>query len=240
MSYRLSVKSWFDNFGFFSDHPQGFLNTGNAGLYTGHHFRILEIVDQLNEEDRQHIEKVCKFSMLDGQHIRHPEKSDEVQSHDDITGLASASQLLGTAYAQKVFFEGIDTGFAFSDNSKGAGFKQWLRSTWDRHPGFICHLSVCAQIPPRIWDQAFWSAVLIFATFSPKNSTSGRLLKWQWVKAYRTFKHREKSQYLLMEIASRFFEWRTSKTYGSEKIGGAFKIFFGPTHPFTKAMLGKF
>lgn len=239
LEYRGAVGPYFDNYGFFTDSKDGVLNTGNAGLYTGHHFLILESLDALGQDDVRQLERVCEASIKEGQHIRHPEKASDVQSHDDITGLASASHALKTNYRQKLIAEARRNGFSFADNSKKSDLKAWLRSTWDRHPGFTAHLQICADQKPRLFDGILWSISVLVNSFAPKNSTSGRLLRWHWVRAIERSELQSPS-ITLMRLASIFWRYRIRKLYPNTYMGGVMRIFFKLGHPFEKAMRGKF
>lgn len=159
---------------------------------------------------------VRKFAIEPGRFARYPGEQ-EASSHDDHTGVAVVSYLLGMRAAQEILAYGESTGWMFRPTREG-----WLGRIIDFPPT----VRAAAGKPLSIFSQIAFALGTIANLFEPRHETSGKILLW--------LKHKVLfGRYTLIDGAIKLWRFRMSKVYpgGFQEV---VTIYYGAEHPFAK------
>lgn len=158
-----------------------------------------------------------RFRVAPGVFARYPGEYHST-SHDDYTGLAAASFILGEdTIAHEIADYGVDTDFTWDNDYLGRiiDFEPFVRAA--------------AGMPLGPWNQLKAALGFLANCFEPKAETSGKILLWLKYEVFR-------GRWEFIDLAIAIWKWRMRKLYGPQPLKEIFLIYFGPAHPFAHAV----
>lgn len=195
---------------FMSNKPGG-LPDGNTLLYTSLYLLIAKKLGHSRPpEDRAHLREIIDISTVyAGVLSRGPHKMDELTTKDDYIGVTAACQIYSVADA--------------------AIFYGYWRNKFKllKYPGVVQSMALCEGEGLSLWGKILWSADIFFTTFSEADDTSGRILDFIKIEAYR----RSDKDYWLCNWAVGRWRKDISKRY-PQLLGELFSVYFSKHHPF--------
>lgn len=195
-------------------------STDNGLLFSGTY--IVLCSDAEREAEREWFTSLVKScEIVPGLYGRYP-GDNSFNSHDDLTGVAAASSLLGLPYAKDILSYGLEMDYAWNTEEVG----KWTWRSWlARILGFIPFLRVAANSKLGMASQITAALSFLASTFEPKDETSGKCLLY--LKARIMY-----GQYPLVDIAIEIWKRHVTKQYGGMR--GVYEIYFGKSHPFVE------
>jgi len=234
VSYRERIKPYFVKENVLSN-KAGEDPDNNGVLYTGTHFVILDRLGfDYTDVDREIFETLSKDITARPGLIRRGKHKLQHTAHDDYVGWSAAAFFLGYKNVARSFYDyGKENKWIYNHTGVFT-WKQLAKSWFYRIPGVIQHFKIMAEVGLSYWDQVLWGANLYSTTRKHKGATSGRILDWIKIQAYRKSGRRN----WLCEKAINHFERDIRNRY-PRLMGEVFEIYFHKTHPFALYMQNK-
>jgi len=153
--------------------------------------------------------KACQIAP--GSYLRYPGDTGGPTSHDDLTGICVASNLLGLPLSLGVLRYAEDHDWQWGTN--------WL----GRLPDFVACVKASARVNLSFATQIAAVSGFLWNMFENKEETSGKCLLYLKSMVY--------DDYPLIKAVIMIWKIRMTLTYGNPR--NLYSIYFGPIHPFT-------
>lgn len=235
MSFRESARPYFlDRESEIMSNKPGEMPDNNGLLYTGTYFVLLNRLGELKDSDNEHLRRVVdRCTPVWGLLYRHPSRRQHT-AHDDYIGVSAAASIIGEPFYAKIFFVyGERHGWVYNHTDTYT-LKQWFKSWFARLPGVVQHFKLCAGYKLSLFDQLWWALDIISTTRRDPDDTSGRILDWLKIQAYRKSKH----NHWICNWAVDLWEADIRARY-PRLMGDVFAVYFDEGHPFAKYMGGR-
>ena len=194
-------------------------STDNGLLFSSTYIVMLSEEERLQEMVWfNDLVKSCEKGM--GLYLRYPNFED-LNAHDDLTGITVASSLLDYKYSVDILFHGIIHHWSWNtiDN------KWTVKTFFGRIPSFVAGVKAAIGHPLNLFDILFASLAYIGDTFVKKEETNGRCLLYLRQKNLL-------GKSFLLDIVIRYWKRKMMKLY-PDGLKGLYRIYFGQNHPFT-------
>jgi hypothetical protein len=201
---------------------------GNAVLYAGTYALISFKLYGVYGAAVTHEKDLYEAVKVDQGVIGRFGKPKDAQTHDDYIGLATLSGLTENKQAAiDMFVHGKLNHWSFVNVAYN--FTDLFNAQFWRLPGVVQHIKLCAGKAWNWLDIVLFALSVIFNAFTPKDSTSGKILVWHSIVMYECLGDSN----WLSDFAVRFWKHQILKMYPNA-MGDIFGIYFGPDHVFTK------
>jgi len=221
-----------------SHKPHGKMD-GNPVLYTSTMFVIAHYLDQVTPQLIDHCQKMYLLVQREpGLITRGPHKPKDRQAHDDPVGCSAGLYVLRLPEAKDFWKYGMEHGWLYW-TAKQLTLKNVGRQLFFRLPGVIQHFTVCGDEELSKFDRFFTSVDFYSTAFKPRGATSGRIMDWDKIQAYKLYK-KVNGGYTEIDDAIVVWEDSLKRKYPNGFMGEVFGLFFGDNqHAFAVAMHGK-
>lgn len=192
--------------------------------------------------------KFIDSTYKDGWYMRHPNKMNDRQAHDDSIGILVTDKVFDNQIGVSRFMyeKGNKYTFGYVTKLKIPVYLKWYytnlndlptirANAWfGRMPWLIAMYKVGAQKKLNLLDEIAYTTYLLQTVYFNKNKsdTSGKILKWLGNSVM-------KGQSKMIDWAIDKFEKYIMEQYPEGYMGEVLGIYHGKTHPFSKIMWGR-